>query len=177
MTMGYDSADGFYEVALDSSGAGLLFLPRSSLLPRYEVRSASSVPRTMHFPPPATLALRQIILMELEKAELNKYMATVEGWDTESRRYEVCLLADKRTLKLQPKNVLLPAGARVCVDGLQGATQHNGVLGKVRDFDCDSGRYEIEYVKEDGELGVLKLKRENALLYTAPKLEPVEADE
>ena len=119
----------------------------------------------------------QIILIELEKAELNKYMATVEGWDTDSKRYEVCLLADKRRLKLQPKNVLLPEGARVCIDGLQGAAHYNGILGKVRDFDCDSGRYEIEYVKEDGELGVLKLKRENALLYTAPKLEVPDENE
>ena len=106
----------------------------------------------------------QIILIELEKAELNKYMATVEGWDTDSKRYEVCLHADKRTLKLQPKNVLLPVCARVCVDGLQGAPHHNGTLARVRDYDAVSGRYEVGYInKSSGEMAALKLKRENVL--------------
>jgi len=140
-TLGFDNTDGFYEVGLDDGGSGLLFLPRASLLPRYDV-----------------------VLMELEaRADLNKYRGTVEGWDAEKGRYEVCLQADNSTLKLLPKNALLPDGARVCVSGLQAA-QHNGTLGKVRNFDCAAGRYEVEYVKPDGQLGVFKLKRENTLL-------------
>lgn len=141
-TIGFDSADGFYEVGLDKGGNGLVFLPRSSLLPRYAV-----------------------VLIDLEgRADLNKYRGTVEGWDAERKRYEVILDADKSTVKLQPKNVLLPAGARICIQGLQGAAHYNGTLAKVTDFDADSGRYLVQYVDPAGELGVLKLKRENALL-------------
>eukprot|EP00316_Scyphosphaera_apsteinii_P020706 CAMPEP_0119310288 /NCGR_PEP_ID=MMETSP1333-20130426/18585_1 /TAXON_ID=418940 /ORGANISM="Scyphosphaera apsteinii, Strain RCC1455" /LENGTH=350 /DNA_ID=CAMNT_0007314445 /DNA_START=18 /DNA_END=1070 /DNA_ORIENTATION=+ len=54
---------------------------------------------------------------------------------------------------------VLPCGTHVLVRGLQGAPQHNGKLGKVNDFDEQSGRYIVELADGD----VLRIKHENLL--------------
>jgi hypothetical protein len=139
--MGHDGEDGFYEVALPG---GHVYEQRTNLLPRYEV-----------------------LVMSLEgRAELNGRKGLIDGWDGDRERYEVVLWdANTSRVKLLPRNVMLPHGARGRVHGLVGAPQHNGCLGRVTDYDDDVGRYTLEYVnRETDSLAWLRLKRENVRL-------------
>ena len=56
------------------------------------------------------------------------------------------------------------ADARVCVHGLVAAAQHNGVLGKVVNYNDEGGRYDVEYLNDVDMMSVLRVKRENAIV-------------
>ena len=73
-------------------------------------------------------------------------------------RYAVNLAG--KMVALQPSNVILPAGARVKVCGLQGAAQHNGKIAKIVELDRAAMRYLVQLTSEQQ----LKIKLENCLL-------------
>ena len=47
-------------------------------------------------------------------------------------------------MALQPANLILPKGARGRVGGLESGAQYNARIGKVVDFDGESGRYLVQ---------------------------------
>jgi len=61
---------------------------------------------------------------------------------------------------LQPSNLILPAGARAKIVGLQGAAQHNGKVGKVLEFDRVAMRYLLQLTNAQQ----LRIKLENCVL-------------
>jgi len=138
---GYEDDDRLYEVVLPR---GRIWANRADLLPCYEVTVTGLEGRP----------------------ELNGKRGTIDGWDAERERYEVAL-RDLETprVKLQPKNVLLPHGARVKVHGLVGAPQHNGHLAQITDYLDEAGRYTVEYINNELEtLTQVRPKRENVRL-------------
>jgi len=138
----YDEGYDLYDLEVPGEADPIL-VPRHHLLPLYGVE-----------------------LIGLEgRPELNGSYATVERWLTERRRYEVSLASDDSRLALQPKNVLLPAGARVKLDGLVNACKYNGKLARVLSHDSAAGRYEVDFVNDEDVLTPLRVKRENVLLF------------
>ena len=133
--------EGCYGICLEDSEDRPTFCDRKSLLPRYEVT-----------------------LVDLQsRADLNGKSATVEAFDRERQRYAI-KLHDESHIKVSPANMLLPTGARVRIHGLVSAARHNGRLGKVIDYNSESGRYDVQFADAAGALSGVRLKRENVRL-------------
>jgi hypothetical protein len=142
VTLGYDREDGMYEVELTEGGIKRsVFLDRKSLLPQYEVllitTNRAAKPRgTEH-----EVGHHRVV---------GRGGAAIRG----AARWR------RGRVRLEMKNMMLPAGARCQVHGLASAAQHNGTVGRVVGFDEDeTGRYDVEYTDATGALAVLRVER------------------
>merc|ERR1740117_1299624 len=115
----HDAASGRYTVLLDD-GESLKIKPEN-LLQRL---------------------LAEVVGMQ-SRPEFNGKTGHVDGFDESSGRYHVSL-QQGQALALQPANLILPKGARGRVVGLVSGAQYNARIGKVVDYDGESGRYLVQ---------------------------------
>ena len=106
------------------------------------------------------------------RPELNGSPATVDTFIQETGRYRVTL-SDGETVNVKPRNLVMPAGARVTLLGL-GTVRYNGSRGtvRVRVREADAGAGEDEDEEPDGRIDVrltverktVRVELENVLL-------------
>ena len=86
--------------------------------------------------------LAEVVGMQ-SRPEFNGKKGHLEAFDESSGRYHVSL-QQGQALALQPANLILPKGARGKVVGLVRGAQYNARVGKVMDYDAESGRYLVQ---------------------------------
>eukprot|EP00980_Cylindrotheca_fusiformis_P028375 scaffold22596_cov131-Cylindrotheca_fusiformis.AAC.4 len=113
---------------------------------------------TMKVKPSNLLQHVHVKLYGLEsKPEWNGQKATIIAWDANKERYNVYVMGLSKAMGLKPSNVVLEDGTVGMITGLQSKPELNGKFGTIKNFNSDSGRYDVQLSADK----ILRLKLEN----------------
>ena len=113
---------------------------------------------TMKVKPENLLQHVHVKLHGLEsKPDWNGQRGTVIAWDESKERYNIYVMGLKRAVALKPANVVLDNDTVGKITGLQSKPELNGKYGTIKNFDRNSGRYDVQLSKDK----ILRLKLEN----------------
>jgi hypothetical protein len=91
------------------------------------------------------------------KPELNGQRGTIIAWDPAKTRYNIYVMSTSKVVSLKPSNVVLENGTVGQIVGVQSKPELNGKYGTVKNFNSQSGRYDIQTSADS----ILRLKLEN----------------
>lgn len=91
------------------------------------------------------------------KPEWNGQKGTIIAWDQNNERYNVYVMGLSRAMALKPANVILESGTVGMITGLMSKPELNGKFGTIKQFNKDSGRYDVQLSADK----ILRLKLEN----------------
>lgn len=131
---GYDPSSGRYVVVIEDTEESMKVKP-SNLLQHVHIK-----------------------LHGLEsKPEWNGQRGTIIAWDEKNARYNVYIMGLAKAMALKPANVILENGTVGMITGLMSKPELNGKFGTIKEFNKDSGRYDVQLSASQ----ILRLKLEN----------------
>lgn len=88
---------------------------------------------------------------------LNGKRGTIVAWSDHKERYNIHVMDLRKIVSLKPSNVILESGTVGMIIGLQSKPELNGKYGTIKNFNEDSGRYDVQLSPDQ----ILRLKLEN----------------
>ena len=87
----------------------------------------------------------------------NGKRGTIVAWSDHKERYNIHVMDLRKIVSLKPANVILENGTVGMINGLQSKPELNGRYGTIKNFNEDSGRYDVQLSPDQ----ILRLKLEN----------------
>jgi hypothetical protein len=113
---------------------------------------------TMSVKPDNLLQHVHISLHGLEsKPDWNGQKGTIIAWDEEKERYNIYVMGLRMAVSLKPCNVVLENDTVGKITGLQSKPELNGKWGTIKNFNRESGRYDVQLSADK----ILRIKIEN----------------
>jgi len=113
---------------------------------------------TMSVKPTNLLQHVHVKLHGLEsKADWNGQRGTIIAWDPTKERYNIYVMGLRKAVSLKPANCILENGTCGKITGLQSKPELNDTWGTIKDFNKESGRYDVQLSRDK----ILRLKLEN----------------
>merc|ERR1712224_59886 len=94
------------------------------------------------------------------RADLNGQKATILAWDVSKERYNIYVMDISKVLSLKPSNIVLENGTVGKITGLQSKPELNGQWATIKNFNAESGRYDVQLSADK----ILRLKLDNIRL-------------
>lgn len=91
------------------------------------------------------------------QAEFNGKRGTIIAWSDHKERYNIHVMDIGKIVSLKPNNVVLENGTVAMIFGLQSKPELNGRYGTIKNFNQDTGRYDVQCSADQ----ILRLKLEN----------------
>merc|ERR1712137_470366 len=100
---------------------------------------------TMSVKPTNILQHVRVKLHDIQsKRELNGKTGTVLAWNASTERYNIYVVALKRTVSLKPGNVVLETGTVGQITGLNSKPELNGTWGTITSWVRESNKYDLQ---------------------------------
>jgi curved DNA-binding protein CbpA len=93
----------------------------------------------------------------VNRPEWNGQKGTIIAWDHRTERYNVYVMSTSKVTSLKPSNIVLENETVGQIVGVQAKPELNGKWGTIKQFNAQSGRYDVQISADQ----VLRLKLEN----------------